>query len=149
MHGAAARRCAKLHHGYTVAIIVVSFVGLVATNILARATDSDHANLVNDIVYPLVAALTAINNMFGYHKRSEKHRGVRDEHRKIVDLAERAIAFAGEGPDTDYDFETLISEIQEAHATIRKTSVSLPQCIADMYPEYEGARMGGHQDTEV
>jgi hypothetical protein len=151
MHIAAGRSAASFHRNFTVAILVITLVTTLVTNVIQDLVEPVWTTLVSNVALALIAGLTAINNFLGYQKREVEHRDARNAHLRAADLIDIAIACDDEDPDVNYDYASVLEEIQEIHDGLKKLTVGIPTWIAEKYPEYEAPwllRSEGSSDSD-
>lgn len=137
MHTAASRSAAAYHRNFTVAILVITLITTLVTNVIQDLVEPLWTTLVSNVALALIAGLTSINNFLGYQKREVEHRDARNAHLRAADLIDIAIACDDEDPDVTYDYTSVLEEIQEIHDGLKKLTVGIPTWIAEKYPEYE------------
>jgi hypothetical protein len=129
-----------------VAILVITLVTTLATNIIQDLIAPVWTTLVSNAALVLIAGLTAINNFLGFQKREVEHREARFGHLRVADLIDIAIACDDEDPEVTYDYSSVLEEVQEIHDNLKKMSVEIPDWLAVMYPEYEAPWLLTHQE---
>lgn len=122
----------EVYHALTITIIVVSLLGTLLINILEEPGNDRTIKIVSSVFYTITATLTAVNNFLGFQKKAQLHIQLRDEHRRLVDNIELALSIKKDNEEErgqDYDFQSILEQIQEINSTLKKASIQIPSHI--------------------
>lgn len=129
-HNLTATQYSKVHTYLTFVVLCVNLAGTIVVNIMSGISNAASSSaIINSVFFAVSGGLTAANNLFNFSKVAQQHVQLRDEYNRIVDLID--IAVAADNDDGGYDFNKVLSEIQELNANLKRGAIQIPKFVQD------------------
>jgi hypothetical protein len=138
MNSKSAKISATRSTAFSITVIIIGAISTIAANGIEQVIDTSWTIVFMQVMSSIMIAITAIDSLINYAKKSVLYSDVKKAHLHAVDLIDIALVSDKDSEDNiKYDYTGILKEIQTIHNNLRNNSLEILPEISKLHPEYE------------
>lgn len=123
---------------FSITVIVIGAISTMSANGIEQAIDTSWTVVFMQIMSSIMIAITAIDALINYAKKSVLYGNSKKSHLQAVDLIDIALVSDKDSEDNiKYDYTSILKEIQTIHNNLRNNGLEILPEVGKLYTEYE------------
>lgn len=123
---------------FSITVIVIGAISTMSANGIEQAIDTSWTVVFMQIMSSIMIAITAIDALINYAKKSILYSNAKKSHLQAIDLIDIALVSDKDSEDNiKYDYTSILKEIQTIHNNLRNNGLEILPEVGKLYTEYE------------
>jgi hypothetical protein len=138
MNSKSAKISATRSTAFSITVIIIGAISTIAANGIEQVIDTSWTIVFMQVMSSIMIAITAIDSLINYAKKSVLYSDAKKAHLHAVDLIDIALVSDKDSEDNiKYDYTGILKEIQTIHNNLRNNSLEILPEVSKLHPEYE------------
>lgn len=136
MNSESSKISATRSNAFSITVIIIGAISTMAANGIEQVIDTSWTVVFMQVMSSIMIAITAIDSLINYAKKSVLYSDAKKAHLRAVDLIDIALVSDKDSEDNiKYDYTGILKEIQTIHNNLRNNSLEILPEVAKLHPE--------------
>ena len=136
MNSESSKISATRSNAFSITVIVIGAISTMAANGIEQVIETSWTIVFMQVMSSIMIAITAIDSLINYAKKSVLYSDAKKAHLCAVDLIDIALVSDKDSEDNiKYDYTGILKEIQTIHNNLRNNSLEILPEVAKLHPE--------------